>query len=384
MKNIPQALQRFFAIASIATFGAWSFAALVSCTKTTAEVPSPSVAPQPYPVTTPVVMDVPADRQYVAQVQNASHIELCTRVEGFIERVEVDEGQRVTKGQLIFALGKKEFETDLRRAHAKLQSADSALKMEGIELANTKTLLGKKIVAQVDCDLAQAKVDAAAAAVEEANADVSAAEWNLSRAEVRAPFDGTINRLPKKAGSMVNAGDVLTTLSSEGDVFVYFNVSEQEYLEFITRPDYMAKDGLSLELADGRKYAHRGRIETLDGTIDKATGTIAFRGRFPNPDRVLRHGASGRVTVHHTLSHAMVIPQKCTFEVQHRLCVYRIGQDHKVELCAVEPTLRLPNHFVIGKGLGEQDQIIFEGIQLVQEGQIIAPEARAWNESSPL
>lgn len=360
-----------------------SGASSVSCSKVAKAAAEPT-SPEVFSVTTPVVMDVPADRHYVASVQNTSHIELCARVEGFIEKVAVDEGQHVSKGQLIFALGRQAFEMSLRRAHARLKSARADLRMAEIELANTQTLLEKKIIAKVDMDLAQAKADAAAAAVEEAATDVAEAERLLTLTEVRAPFDGIINRLSKKAGSMVNVGDVLTTLSSDGDVFVYFNVSEQEYLEISSRPDYAAADGLSLELADGRAYPCRGRIETLDAVIDKTMGTIAFRGRFPNPDHVLRHGASCKVTVHNTLKHVVVIPQKCTFEVQHRLCVYRLGQGNKLQMEEVQPILRLPNHFVIGQGLGEQDHILFEGIQLVHEGQVIEPQNRAWDAPAPL
>lgn len=382
MPNTPPhfVFQRFFPI----TVGLiLSGAVLPSCTKN-ASTATESAAPQTYSVTQPMVMDVPADREYVASVQNTSHIELCARVEGFIEKVAVDEGQRVTKGQLIFAIGKQAFETDLQRARAKLKSARADLRTAEIEQANVATLLEKKIVAKVDLELAQAKTDAAAAAVEEAGADVADSERHLSLAEVRAPFDGIINRLPKKAGSMVNVGDVLTTLSSDGDVFVYFNVSEQEYLELIVREDHTASDGLSLVLADGNVYAHRGRIETVDAVIDKSMGTIAFRGRFPNPDHVLRQGASCKVTVHHLLKQVVVIPQKCTFEVQHRLCVYRVGRDNRVQMEEVEPVLRLPHHFVIGKGLGAKDHVIFEGIQLVHEGQVIEPREQAWAASAPL
>lgn len=360
-----------------------SGAGLASCTKV-AKADAEPAAPEVFSVTTPVVMDVPADRHYVASVQNASHIELCARVEGFIEKVAVDEGQHVSKGQLIFSLGRQAFEMSLRRAHAKLKSARADFRMAEIELANTSTLLEKKIIAKVDMELAQAKADASASAVEEAATDVAEAERQLSLTEVRAPFDGIINRLPKKAGSMVSVGDVLTTLSSDGDVFVYFNVSEQEYLEISSRPDYAAENGLSLELADGRAYPSRGRIETLDAVIDKTMGTIAFRGRFPNPDHILRHGASCKVTVHHMLRRVVVIPQKCTFEVQHRLCVYRVGQGNRLQLNEVQPMLRLPGHFVIGSGLGGQDHILFEGIQLVHEGQVIEPQNRAWDASAPL
>lgn len=358
-------------------------ATLPSCSEQQAQAADVE-RPQSFPVTSPLIADVPADRQFIADVQNTRQIDLKARVSGMIEEIGADEGQRVSKGQLLFAISSHEFQSELKRCEAKLKSMQADLKMAEIELGNTRTLLEKKIIAQAEFDLAQAKLDVATAAMEEAREDVAAARRRVSWAEVRAPSDGFINRLPKKAGSMVEEGDVLTTFSSMGDVYVYFNVSEAEYLDLITRPDLHAPGALTLELADGRAYPHRGHIETRDASIDKVTGTIAFRGRFPNPENFLRHGASGKVTVHSTMKQVVVIPQKCTFEVQHKLCVYKIAENNTVELCTVEPSLRLPNHFVIQSGLGAKDKIVFEGIQLVREGDIIVPDERAWKESSPL
>lgn len=357
---------------------------LSSCGEQHANAAPAVVAPLSYPVTMPLVADVPADRQFVAEVQNTSHIELRTRVAGVIEKLEVDEGQRVEKDQLLVAIGSQQFESELRRAEAKLKSAQAELKVAEIELQNISTLLGKKIIAQAEQDLAQVKTDAARAAADEAQEDVTEARRQLSFTAIRAPFSGIISRLPKKAGSMVEAGEALTTLSSDGDAYVYFNVSEAEYLRLSERPDLQAENGLSLELADGSLYSHRGRIETRDATIDRTTGSIAFRGRFPNPDHLLRHGATGKITVHSTMKQVVVIPQKCTFEVQHKLCVYRLAADNKVSLRTIEPGLRLPNHFVVEKGLEAQDRIVFEGLQRVREGEIIVPEVRPWSESAPL
>ncbi len=357
---------------------------MASCIGKHAVAAEEAAAPLAYPVISPIIMDVSADRQFVADIQTASHIELCSRVGGFIEKLEVDEGQRVTKGQLLFGISNQAFQVELLSATAKFKSAQAEAKITQIGLSNSKTLLEKKIVSQTEFDLAQAQMDAASAKVDEAHAEVVTAERRISYAEVRAPFDGMINRLPKKVGSMVAEGDVLTTLCNDAEVNVYFNVSEAEYLELSSRQDLTVEGGLSLELADGRKYAHTGRIQTSDATIDKTTGTIAFRGRFPNPEHLLRQGASGKVTIHNRMHQVMVIPQKCTFEVQHKLCVYRLGKNNKVELCTVEPVLRLPNHFVIGAGLDIKDKIIFEGIQRVREGEVIVPEERVWQESMPL
>lgn len=342
--------------------------------------PTPVDAPTSgFPVITPRVLDVPADRHFIGSIRDTNHVELRSRVRGHLEAVAVDEGQRVTRGQLLFSISRQEFETELRLARAKLKTAEANLRIEELGLENTRRLLDKRIIAQADFDLTQIKAEAAGAQVEEARAAVDGAERRLAWAEVRAPFDGVISRVEKRAGSMVQEGDRLTSISNDGDVHVYFNVGEGQDLDLLSRREGHPAGDLSLELAGGRPYPHRGRIEVRDTVVDSETGTVVFRGRFPNPERVLGHGASARVTVHDTLRHAVVIPQRCTFEVQHKLCVYQVDDQNQIRLCAIEPMLRLPRHFVIARGLDAQDRILLEGIQSVREGDTIAPEAREWS-----
>ncbi|MHB1081932.1 MAG: efflux RND transporter periplasmic adaptor subunit [Prosthecobacter sp.] len=337
-----------------------------------------------FPVTSAVVMDVPNGQEYVASIQNSNFIELEARVSGRLEKISIDEGQRVTAGQLLFTISSHSYQEEVKRANARLKSAMAEAKMAEIDLQNNQLLLEKKIIALSELEMAQARLDSATAKVDEAQTTVADAERRLSYAEVRAPFDGIINRIRNKTGSLVSEGDLLTSISNDGDVYAYFNVSEREYLELAKRKDLGVQGSVALELANGEIHPFKGRIETWESVISKSTGNIAFRASFPNPNHLLKHGSSGKVIVQSELKNVLVIPQKCTFEVQHKTCVYMLNADNSVQLRSIDTKLRLPNHYVIDSGLLPTDRIIFEGIQVVKEGDVIAPDFKALADVAPL
>lgn len=328
-------------------------------------------APEVFPVTRPILLDTVFTREYVADIQSMQHVEIRARVNGFLEKIHVDEGQEVHAGQLLFTLSGKELREELRRAQAALNSAVAEARIAEVEVANTRTLFEKNIVSQPELNMAEAKLQALEAKIEEARAAVSAAQLQVSFTEIRAPFAGILNRQPNKVGSLINEGDLLTTISSNKDVFVYFNVSEKEYLELVKRSDTGWKKNLSLLLANGQLHPHRGSVETAETVVDKNTGSIAFRARFPNPGHLLKHGASGKVLVYDKLENALVVPQKSTFDVQDKTYVFVLNQENKVERRAITPKLRLGHLYVVGSGLTADDRVIYEGIQQVREGESI-------------
>ncbi|MBB5034695.1 efflux RND transporter periplasmic adaptor subunit [Prosthecobacter vanneervenii] len=354
---------------------------LASCGEDkTAVAPPPSKS---YPVTSAVVMDVPHGQEYVASIQNSNFIELRARVSGRLEKVSADEGQRVTTGQLLFTISSHEYQEEVKRANARLKGAQAEAKMAEIDLQNNQLLLDKKIISLSEWEMSKAKLDSAMARVDEALTTVADAERRLSYAEVRAPFDGIINRIRSKTGSLIAEGDLLTSISNDGDVYAYFNVSEREYLELAKRRDLGEQGSVMLELANGEIHPHQGRIETWESVISKSTGNIAFRASFPNPEHLLKHGSTGKVILRSELKNALVIPQKCTFEVQHKTCVFALTPENSIELRSIGTKLRLQNHYVIDSGLKPSDRIIFEGIQVVKEGEVIAPDFKALAEVAP-
>ena len=353
---------------------------LTSCEKDAAAAAAEEVKLPAYPAFHPVVRNVSDVHDYVAEIRSARHIEIGTRVEGFLSKVHVDEGERVEEGQLLFTLSDQEFQAQMKRAEAALLSARADLKSAEIEAANAKSLKEKNIIAHTEYELAAVKVEAARAKIIECEADVQDAKTELAYTEVHAPFAGVISRLPKKAGSLVGEGETLTTLSDDAEVFAYFNVSESEYLDLARHKDKGAAQTISLILADGSKHEQAGKIESWDSVVSPETGSVAFRARFANPQQLLKHGASGKVIVETPVADALVIPQRCTFEVQHKLCVYVVDGAGKVQLRNVQPSLRLDNQFVISSGLQPEDRVLLEGIQSVKEGDIIELEMKPGGE----
>ncbi len=333
-----------------------------------------ATGPKVYPVTQPLVLDTVYQKEYVTDIQSPQHVELRARVRGFLEKIHVDEGQEVQQGQLLFTLSGQEFREELRKANALLKSALAEAKMAEVEAKNTRLLVDKNVVSQSELAVAEAKLEAIEAKIDEAKADVSAAELNLSFAQVKAPFSGIINRIPNKQGSLIEEGTLLTSLSSNHSVFAYFNVSEKEYLEFIKNGKLQGKNSASLLLANGEMHTDKGTVETAETVIDKNTGSIAFRARFPNKGHVLKHGATGKVALYETLKNAVVIPQKSTFEVQDKLYLYVVGKDNKVERRSFVPKVRLSQLYVVESGLSPNEQFIYEGIQSAAEGEVITPD----------
>ncbi|WP_052565829.1 MULTISPECIES: efflux RND transporter periplasmic adaptor subunit [Candidatus Brocadia] len=333
-----------------------------------------SVNQEKYPVTNPIVMDTTYTHDYVVNIHSLQHVELRARVKGYIEKIHVDEGEIVKAGQILFSISRQEYEVDLLKAKAMLKSAIADVKAAKLDLQNVKILVEKNIVSKTELEMAQAKLDALQAKVDEAQSHEASAELNLSYTVIKAPFDGIIDRIPNKVGSLVDEGTLLTTLSDNKKVFAYFNVSEKEYLDFTTLLDSGKKNDVVLVLANNQIHKYKGCIDTVAGKIDKNTGNIAFRACFPNPDLLLRQGSSGEVRIIKEEKNALIIPQKATFEIQDKIYVYTVESDNTVNMRSIVPKLRIPHFYVIESGLSSHDRIIYEGIQLVKEGDKIIPE----------
>jgi membrane fusion protein (multidrug efflux system) len=204
---------------------------------------------------------------------------------------------------------------------------------------------------------------------------VITAGLKLSSTVIRAPFDGIIDRIPQKIGSLVDEGTLLTTLSDNREVFAYFNVSEKEYLNYTLTGNHSAKkEKVTLILANNTQHPYPGTVETIEGEFHAETGSIAFRARFPNPKGVLRQGSSGRIRLQRNIENALVIPQKSTFEIQDKIYVYVMDSTNHVNMRNVNIKMRLPQLYVVRDGLSTKDLIVYEGIQDLTSGDAIEPQ----------
>lgn len=319
--------------------------------------------------------DTMLHKTYVSSIAACQNVELRAKVSGFLEGIAVDEGQYVKKGQLLFRLNDAEFKLQLAEANAALTSAIADRKSAEVESDRVQKLVYKKILSQSEMELALARLSAAKAKVEEATAGKEKAALRLSYAAIRAPFNGVIDRIPQKMGSLVNEGTLLTTVSDIHHMHAYFNVSESEYLHYVKAGKEQQRMGKSvqLQLADGSLFSQTGKIETMDGEFEKQTGSIAFRATFSNPDKLLKHGSSGKILLSSIVPGALLIPQKSVFEIQDKNYVFVLGADNTVKMKRFTPETRIDDFVLVKSGLDTGDRIIYEGVQNIREGLRVAP-----------
>ena len=333
--------------------------------------------PRVLPVTSVLVRDTNLYREYVADIQAVQNVELRARVQGFLERIYVDEGRVVKKGQILFKINDEEYRAELAKATANLESAIAEAKASELEVGRLKVMVDKKVISETELSVAEAKLKAVNARIEQSRWAKSNAELRLSYTSVRAPFDGIIDRIPFKVGSLIDHGTLLTTVSDIGEVFVYFNVSEGEYLEYVksTVRQTGGKNKLvSLMLADGTQYPFEGSVETMGGEFQASTGSISFRARFPNPNSILKHGATGKIRLSNTVDNAIMIPQKAAFEIQDKSFVFVVDSTNQVRMRNFVPRTRFSHYYIVESGLKSGEKIVFEGIQDIRDGMRIIPK----------
>ena len=350
-------------------------ATLISCNSSKADAPTD--APTEVPVVTLTLTDTVVQQAYVATIQAIQNTEIRSRAHGFLDKILVDEGKAVRKGQPLFQLSTSELNIQVAKSKANLALAKAEAMSARLEKERVAVLVNKQVVTKTELDLAQAKVLAADAKVQEAETALQDAELKLSFATIRAPFDGLINRIPLKVGSLIEAGTLLTTISDLQSVFTYFKVSESDYLRFKSADpeDKPHLDSLGLVLSDGNRYPFVGRVETQDGEIDPSAGALSFRARFANPQGLLKHGATGKIMLSTHVSDALLIPHRAVFEVQDRYFVYVVDKDNIIRQRSIEMESRLDQSYWVRTGLQPGERIVLEGVQNLREGKQIKPKA---------
>lgn len=226
--------------------------------------------------TTPLREDTSVTKEYVCQIHAIRHIEVRALERGYLQGIFVDEGQLVKKGQPMFKIMPNIYQAELLKAKAEANTAH-------IEYLNTKGLADQKIVSLNELALAKAKLD-------KASAEVKLAETHLGFTDIDAPFDGIMDHLNVRNGSLLDEGALLTTLSDVSQLWVYFNVPEAEYLDYKMHQKDGAPAQVKLRMANGRIYNQTGVIETIEADFDNTAGNIEFRATFLNPDRLLSTG----------------------------------------------------------------------------------------------
>ncbi|GAB3745417.1 efflux RND transporter periplasmic adaptor subunit [Spirosoma pomorum] len=332
-----------------------SLSALVSVTSCTKHEEEKQEEVVKFSVTSPLQKDTTVTKEYVSQIHAIQHIELRALEKGYLQKIFVDEGQAVRQGQLMFQITPVVYQAELQKSQAEANYAD-------IEYQNTKKLADSKIVAPTELALSKAKFD-------KAKADVNLAQTHLQFTTIKAPFSGMMDQFRVRLGSMVEEGDLLTTLSDNSKMWVYFNVPEAEYLNFKARAN--GPQNVHLVMANNELFPYPGVVQTIEADFNSETGNIAFRATFPNPKGLLRHGETGNVRMTVPLKNALIIPQKATFEVLEKKYVYVIDKDSKVRSREITVAAEMPHIFVVSAGLNKDDKILLEGLRQVKENEKI-------------
>ncbi len=311
-------------------------------------------------VTSPLKIDTTVTQEYVCQIRSIRNIELKAQEKGYLQRVYVDEGQFVKAGQLLFKIMPTLYQAEMEKADAEAQAAD-------IEVQNTQSLADRNIVSKNELALAIAKA-------KRAKAELALAKAHLAFTDIRAPFDGIVDQLHLKQGSLVEEGELLTSLSDNSQMWVYFNVSEPEYLNYQANLKTKEKMKVELLMANKQVFKHPGYVETIEAEFNNETGNIAFRATFPNREGLLRHGETGSILMKEQMKDAIVIPQKATLEIMDKKYVYVVNKDNVVKLTPITIAAEIPDLYIIKDGVNEGNKILLEGIRKVQDGDKISFE----------
>ena len=314
--------------------------------------------------------------EYVAQTQAPNTIEIRAQVTGLLERQAFADGARVKKGDLLYVIDQRPFESQLAQAKAGLAQAQANLVNAQQNLARNSRLIAQKAVSQQDYDTAVAQERASAALVEAQKALLRNVELNLEFATIRAPRDGFMSSSQVKPGSLITAQQtMLNTLYSSDPMWVYLTISEDRLLQLqkaVRRPDQTTP--FHIRLADGTDYALTGRLDFVDAAIDQKSGTLQVRISVPNPSRLLRPGLFVRVSVAAFDSPAAIrIPQQAVQELQGTKSVYVVAAGDKVEPRQIVAGYRIGNDWVVASGLAPGDRVVVEGIGKLRPGAPVKP-----------
>lgn len=317
-------------------------------------------------------------------MEGSKDIEIRPQVDGQLMQIYVDEGDFVQQGQRLFRINDREYTEQFNNARASLAAAKANLAQAAIEVAKLSPLVENKVISDMQLKSAEAAKLAAQASVSQAEAMLESARINLDYTVIRAPADGYIGRIPFKTGSLVNPSnpEALTVLSEIKNVFVYFSMSESEFIRFKEEsPGNSIAEKIDklppveLLLADGSLYPEKGTVELVAGQFDNSVGAITFRAVFPNSERVLRSGNTGRIRIPRLRPEAIAVPQQATFYLQDKIFVFTVDSDNKVVSKPITVSGKSGTDYLVEKGVGPGDRIVYSGLDRLQDGAVISPLA---------
>jgi len=356
---------------------------LYACNSSSGNPGAYQMPPQVLPVIT--VADMPATtyQEFTASLQGRKDIEIRPQVDGYLDKIYVDEGAHVRKGQPLFHINDRPYREQLNNAKASLAAAKANLASAQINVSKLTPLVQNNVISDVQLKSAQASYDAAAASVTQAQAVVQNAQINLGYTLITAPVDGYIGKIPLKTGSLVGTttAEALTVLSETKEVYAYFSLSENDFIQFKNQfPGNTIEEKIKgmppveLVLADNSVYPEKGKVEIAEGQFSKTTGTINFRATFPNTHGILRSGNTGKIRIARALGNSILVPQEATYELQDKVFVFALGDSNKVTGKPITIAGTSGNYYLVQSGLNVGEKIVYTGLDRLRDGAVIQPQ----------
>lgn len=345
----------------------------------------PNFGDNEYAVRTVQGQNADLQTTYPVTIKGVQDVEIRPKVSGFITKLCVKEGQQVKAGQLLFVIDNVTYAAAVRQARAAVNAAKAQLNTARLTYNNSQKLFKNNVIGSYELQSSKNAMESAAAQLAQAEAAYVSAKQNLDFCFVSSPANGVVGDLPYRVGALVSASSQqpLTTVSNNSTMQVYFSMTEKDLLDMTKTAGGInaaisSYPAVKLQLADGSIYNHPGKVATVSGVIDPTTGSVSMRADFPNPERVLKSGASGSIVVPHTATSAVIVPQDAVVEVQDKHFVYVVGKDNKVKYTPVEINSQNDGkNYIITSGLHIGDRFVVNGVSSLQDGMEIKPLTEA-------
>ena len=333
----------------------------------------PTFGDNEYPVLEVGTSSTTMETTYPAVIKGVQDVQISPKVQGFITRINVKEGQTVGAGQVLFVIDNVTYQSQVRQAQASVNTAQASCNTAQLSFENSQKLYENKVIGDFELQSATNQYEQAKAGLAQAQAALASAKEMLSFCYVKSPAAGVVGTLPYKVGALVNTASVLTTVSNNSSMEVYFSLTEKDALS-MTQSSLGEMPSVQLRLADGTIYSQEGKVTKMSGVIDASTGSVQVIALFPNPEKMLKSGGSGTIIIPHSNSAAIVIPQSCVSEVQNKKFVYILQKDNKVKYTEIKVDPQNDgNNYIVTEGLKVGDKYVTNGITKLSDGMEIVP-----------